>query len=156
MNYKTETIFQTDANGFQTMRKEIVDRQKAREARMNALSEGLKQEAPKDVDLAKMDMKALIADVKKEARNGFTTQEGTALLSAAKIVINGIVKELDGIKAGISFAKLSKMPDKMDRIKRFIAQAEELEFQLSELTSYTGFTVNYSYEYSEGNFSVNQ
>ena len=156
MNYKTETIFQTDANGFETMRKEIVDRQKARETRMSAISNGLEKEAPKEVNLEKMDMKALIADVKKEARNGFTTQEGSAVLSAAKIVINTLLKELDGVKAGISFAKLSKMPDKMDRVKKFIDRAEQLEFYLSELTNYTGFTVNYSYEYSEGNFSVNQ
>ena len=156
MNYKTETIFQTDANGFQTMRKEIVDRQKARETRMSAISNGLEKEAPKEVNLEKMDMKALIADVKKEARTQFNTQEGSAVLSAAKIVINNLVKELDGVKAGISFAKLSRMPDKMDRIKGFIAKAEQLEFYLSELTNYTGFTVNYSYEYSEGNFSVNQ
>ncbi|WP_459994169.1 hypothetical protein, partial [Priestia megaterium] len=112
MEFKTQTIYQTDANGFETLRKEVVDRQKVRDARMTAISNGLEKATPVTLDVTKMDVAALIRDVKKEAKNNFNTQHGLELRNASKQVLNALIKELDNVKTGLHFAKMSRLPNK--------------------------------------------
>ncbi|MGG6431924.1 hypothetical protein ACPF7I_06240 [Anoxybacillus sp. D401a] len=147
MKFETKTVFQTNGQGFTTLQKEIVDRQKAREAIMTNISEGLAKESPLTIDIAKMDIKAFISDLRKEAVKGYTTNDGIAMKNAAKQLIQTIMKEIDNKKAGLSFAKLSHRPDKMERVKEYMAELEQLEAYLKQLTDLTGFTLKYDYEY---------
>ncbi|PFF29876.1 hypothetical protein CN327_25500 [Bacillus cereus] len=153
MAFQTKTIFATDANGFQTLRQEIVDRAKAKDAIMNKISRGLEKETPEEINLAKLDFKAFIAEVRKQSVQGFRTQEGTKVLSASKQLIHAVLKEIDQKKSGLSFAKMSRKADKMDEVKKYMAEIGALEDYLKQLSDLTGFTHNYNYEYANGNTS---
>jgi hypothetical protein len=151
MDYKTQTVWMKNAQGFETLRQEVVDRASARDARMSNISNGLAQNTPQTVDLSKMDMKALISDLKKEAPY-FNTQKGIALKNGSKIILNQLQKDLENKKSGLTLIRFSKRPDNLERVKALQDEIQQLEVALAQIIKLTGFTLKYDYLFIDPQF----
>lgn len=147
MKFKTETVYQTNANGFETMRKEVINRASVNDAIMTNISEGLKGNTPETINLARVDIKAFIADVRKQSVKGFNTQKGIELKNASKQMLSAILFEIDNKKTALSFAKMSKRPDAGQEFKQLLSELQTLESYLQQLSDLTGFTFNYDFEF---------